>query len=739
MTRQLTDNSLTSHDFHQFTRVLSALVPGYSGGALYELAGDSLWTSAGLSKSLEDEIGLFLAEHKDSQASGKSLELQSKRLPNDTLLFSHTLSNHIQEAVGTIFLLIRFENGVDADALEEKMAETIKAIAAILSEGHRLNSELDALADELATRYEELNLVYESVDQADDFAAIEQTLKQLVKNCTIAMDASYSALILLDRKVCLSHASDIHAIDNKDSLDKQLNRLYALTMKTGQSLVINDDNDPAWDTLGIKLPYKLLSYPVSDKFGGTLGVIASLKEKSAEDFVNSDRNLLMVMANKASKIIQSNYDFLTGLLNLEAFRYLLNGIHFPPSPFAPEAHTILYVDIDHMKVINETIGHQAGDAVLRALGNLFKNLIRDKDFAARMGGDIFGLFLHGCPSEEGLAIARRFSREIEQMKLMWDGRDIKISACMGLSSISTESPDIDKALDEAEIACKAAKEEGKSRIRFFKFGDIDHSMLKNEMWWVNFLQEAITKNNLRLFCQKIQPLKKEGLLVYNEILVRALDDKGEITGPDEFIPAAERYKLMPSIDRWVISNTLKILEENWQNLQPMRARWSINISGQSFRDENFLDFIISSLQSSAIPTDCICFEITETAAIGDLIGAQYFITSLQNIGCQIALDDFGSGLSSFTYLKNLNIDYLKIDGSIVKDISESHVAKTMVKAIQDVAEALHLYTVGEYVENEAIAEQLSLLGVDYAQGFFFGRPLPLENELENILAVKKTA
>ena len=739
MTRQLTDKSLTSHDFHHFTRVLSALVPGFSGGALYELASGNLWTSAGFSKSVEDEVRISLAEQKGGPASAVAGELQPKRLSNDSLLFSHTLSNHIQEPVGTIFLLIRPEKGVDAHALEKKMAEAIKAIAAILSEGHRLNSELDAMADELSIRYEELNLVYETVDQTDDFAAIQQTLKLLVKNCAIALDAPYSVLILLDKKICLNHASNTHVIDNKDSLDKQLNRLYAWTTKSSLPLVINDENDPVWDKLHMKLPYKLLSYPVYDKTGKTLGVIASLKEKSAADFVNSDRNLLMVMANKASKIIQSNYDLLTGLLNLEAFKYLLRGIHFSPSPLVPESHALLYIDIDHMKVINETIGHEAGDAVLRALGRLLKGTIRDKDFAARMGGDIFGVLLYNSSPERAMITAKRFKSKIEQLRLSWDGKDISVTASMGLASLSAESPDIESALDEAEIACNSAKAQGKSRIRFFKFGDVDHTIMKNEMWWVNILQEALSKNDLQLYCQKIHPFKNEVGLLFNEILVRILDDKGEIVTPQEFIPAAERYQLMPGIDRWVIDNTLKLLEKKWEKLQHLRTLWSINISGQSFMDETFLDFITSSLQSSAVPADRICFEITETAAIGDLIAAQFFITSLRNIGCHFALDDFGSGLSSFTYLKNLDVDFLKIDGSIVKDIAESNVARSMVKAIKDVAETLGIYTVGEYVETEAIAERLSLIGVDYAQGYFFGRPLPLENELEKILTVKKTA
>lgn len=736
MNRQLTDKALTALDFHQFARILSALVPGFSGGALYDLGRSNLWTSAGFPESAAAEVELFLQEQQDALSSGVAGGLHPKHLSGNILLFAHTLSNHTGEPVATLILLIAPTPGVDVATLEEKMAVAIEAIAAILSEGHQLNSELNAMADELTTRYEELNLVYRTVDGASDFPAIRETLQQLVKNCAVSMDAPYSAMILLNKKISIDHVVDTLAIANKDVLEKQLYRLYLWTIKANRPLVLNDENDAAWDELKIKLPYKLLSYPVFDKAGSTLGVIVALKEKNAADFTNSDRNLLMVMANKTSKIIQSNYDSLTGLLNLDAFKYFLSNIHFSPSPFVPETHTVLYIDLDHMKVINETLGHQAGDEILRATGNLIKRLIRGKDVAARIGGDIFGVLLYNCPPGRGMTIAKRISSEIAKMKLMWDGKNVQLTACMGLATIDADSPHILSGLDDAEIACKTAKEEGKNKIRFYKFGEFDHSGLRNEMWWADLIQASLIKNDFILYCQKIHAFKIEYIPLCYEILLRAVGEEGEILEPNDFIPAAERYKLMPSVDRWVIINTLRLLKKYWETLQHKPAIWSINISGQSFRDDTFMDFIVSSVQNSAIPASSLCFEITETAAIGNLVAAQQFIKTLRDLGCNLALDDFGSGLSSFAYLQNLDIDYLKIDGSIVKDIAKSPVAKTMVKAIQDVAEALQVQTVGEFVETDAIAQQLSGLGVNYAQGYFYGRPLPLEDEIKNILGNK---
>jgi len=738
MTQQQPDNPFTFLEFNEFARILSALVPDFSGGALYDLNSKKLWMSANFSKSIKNKIGIFLDEQKCNSQSGTVREMQSKRFSDSFLLFAHTLFNHIQEPIGTFILVVQPQNEVEVGALETKMTIAIKAIAAIISDGYQLDTELNAMANELTARYEELNLVYDTTDQASSFSSVKRALRQLVKNCCIYMNVPFVAILLLDKRINIQHVIDSQFIDSKGQMDTELNKLYLWTLENNLSLVLNDEKDPSWNELKTKLPYKLLSCPVTDKVGNTLGVIVSLKDKNDADFVNSDRNLLMVMANKASKIIQTNYDSLTGLLNLQAFKYFLGKIHFSPSQLVPENHTVLYIDLDHIQMINENMSHQAGDEVLRASGKLIKDLIRDIDIAARIGGDKFGVLLYNCPPDRGLTISKRINKEIKKQELMWNEDTIQITACIGLASVNVNSQNILSALDDAEIACNAAKEEGKSKISFFKFGDVDHTALREEMRWAQIVQDSLNKNDLRLYCQKIHALNKENGPLHYEILLRALDDKGAILEPKKFIPAAERYKLMPGVDRWVISKTLSVLEGFWEELQHKQPILSINISGQSFRDEAFLDFIFSSLQNSTIPPSSICFEITETAAIGNLIAAQNLIKSLQDIGCTIALDDFGSGLSSFTYLKNLNVDYLKIDGSIIKDVVDNHIARAMVKAIKDIAEALQLLTIGEYVENRAISEHLSRLGIDYAQGYFIGRPVPLENELEGILSDKNT-
>jgi diguanylate cyclase (GGDEF)-like protein len=739
MDRQQIGSPLTSLDFDHIARIFSTLAPGLSGGALYDFGSRNFRLSFGFTENAKEEVKLLLEEKLPTWESGPTEKLYTRRLSDDLLLFSQVLFNHAQEALGALVIAFQPDSEADSDALQKKMVAAINGIAAIISSNLQLNVELNAMAQELTERYEELNLVYDTVDQAHSFSAVKRALRQLVKNCSVYMDVPYVDVLLLDKKISMHHAKDLRELGNKDAIDKELGKLYTWTLETNRSLVLNESDDPSWAEVKIRLPYKLLSCPVMDKMGNTLGVLVALKDKTAEDFINSDRNLLIVMANKASKIIQTNYDSLTGLLNLEAFEYFLEKIYFSPGQFGPEHHTVLYIDLDHMQVINETMSHQAGDEALQAIAQAIKRLIRDIDIAARIGGDKFGVLLYNCSPDRGMTISQRISNEIKKQEIAWNGKKIQLSACIGLASISSSSKNALSALDDAEIACNAAKEEGKNKISFFKFGDVDLSGKRDEMHWAQMLQDLLDKNKFTLFCQKIQTLKKENGSLYYEILLRAQDDKGYIIEPKKFIPAAERYKMMPVIDRWVISNVLDVLEKFWEGLQHFQAIWSINISGQSIREEGFLDFVLDSMQNRLVPAGAFCFEITETAAIGNLIAAQNLIKNLQKIGCTIALDDFGSGLSSFNYLKNLDIDYIKIDGSIVKDVVENHVARAMVKAVKDVAEALELPTIGEYVENDAIAGQLSRLGIDFAQGYHIGRPVPLENELNGIITDKNPA
>ena len=477
MTQQLPDISRTSIKFNEFSSILAALVPDFSGGAIYDLNSNNLWMSANFSKSIKNEIELFLDEQKASSTSGTVREMQSKRFSDSFLLFAHTLNNHAQEPIGKLILVVQPQNEVEVSALEKKMTIAIKAIAAIISDMYQLDDELNAMSKELTERYEELNLVYDATDQVSSFSSVKRALQQLVKNCCIFMDIPFAAILLLDKRINIQHFSESLGIDNKGHLNTELNKLYLWTLKKNLSLVLNDENDPLWHALKTKLPYKLLSCPVNDKVGNTLGVIVSLKEKNDEDFVNSDRNLLMVMANKASKIIQTNYDSLTGLLNLQAFKYFLGKINFSSKQSTQENHTVLYIDLDHIQMINENMSHQAGDEVLRATAKLIKRLIRDEDIGARIGGDKFGVLLYNCPPDRGLTISKRINSEIKKQELMWNEKTIQITACIGLASINFNSQNALGALDDAEIACNAAKEEGKNKISFFKFGDVGRNAL----------------------------------------------------------------------------------------------------------------------------------------------------------------------------------------------------------------------------------------------------------------------
>ena len=732
MNRQSAVNPDIPPSFSHIADMLSALVPGFSGGALYDLAGNTLWVSADIPEAVEGGINPFLAESTAELATGVAMELKPHRLDNGIVLFSHALADHSRKPFGVIVVLIRPERGM-SEEITNKINTAVKAVAAILSEGYQLNDELNTMANELLERYEELNLIFSADKEDSHLLEMREALEKIVAESALNMKVSCSALIMPDKMIRIRHFNGSGFCDNMASLDKQLDNLYQWTKHTNRSLVINDEKDPVRGLINLHLPCKLISHPVIDRYGDTIGIIASLKEKDAKDFFNSDKNILQVIANKVSTLIQANFDSITGLLNLEAFKLHLGSIPPPVRPDHPMHHLLLYIDLDNLRVINESYGHEAGDEVLRTVGNIIQRFIRDQDLVARIDHDNFGVLLYNCMPERGLAISKRISDGIADHKIPWDEENIQITASIGLAYSDTGEQDLLKVLDDAEIACSIAKEEGKNRISFFRYKDVDHSGRKDEMRLASILQDSLNKNNALLYCQKIQALGIEDSPLFYEVLIRVLDDKNKILTPHSFIPAAERYKLMPLIDRFVIKHTLNTLDKYWETLQHTKNLWSINISGQSFQDEKFLDFILNKIKHASVPATSICFEITETAAIENLTIAQNFINILRNVGCMIALDDFGSGLSSFNYLKNFNIDFLKIDGDIIKDIAKSHSAMTMVKAIQGVARSMKLVTIGEYVENEFIAEQLTRLGVNYGQGYLFGRPTLLKDELQEVV------
>ncbi len=421
---------------------------------------------------------------------------------------------------------------------------------------------------------------------------------------------------------------------------------------------------------------------------------------------------------------QASHDELTQLINRREFERQLE--HVIQSARNENAeHSLCFMDLDKFKAVNDTCGHAAGDELLKQLSDIFRSKIRGADILSRLGGDEFGIILTKCGLSHAKKVAEQIRSAVEEYRFIWDGRSFQVGVSIGLVVVDVTTPDVDEVFVASDSACYAAKEAGRNRVHVYSPDDVEIAQRQGEAQWLVQLQAALDEDRFQLYYQPIVPIQNKSDIVHYEILLRMLDEKGQVIPPGAFIPSAERYQMMSKIDRWVIKNTFAWMDEFWQSNG--NEIFAINLSGQTIADPLFLEDIKLWITQSKFKPENISFEITETAAISNLKMAQQFIDELKQIGCGFALDDFGSGLSSFAYLKNMPVDFLKIDGVFVRDITKDIIDKAMVESIHNIGNVLNLKTIAEFVEDGDILGILEAIGVDYAQGYGIGRPEPLPN------------
>ncbi len=414
---------------------------------------------------------------------------------------------------------------------------------------------------------------------------------------------------------------------------------------------------------------------------------------------------------------QARHDALTGLLNRREFENQLES-SLAASNHSPLGDVLCYIDLDQFKVINDTCGHVVGDKLLKQVTSLLKAKIRASDILARLGGDEFGLILFNCDLDKAMEITSSLHSSLKESRFVWEERTFTVGASIGLVNIDKEIGAASDLLSAADSACYMAKDKGRNRICVYTITDEELSIRQGEMHWAHKIHDAFENHRFQLYRQLILPIQPHQSPPHYEVLIRMRDAAGELVSPMAFIPAAERYSLMPSIDRWVFRNAIrKIASEEDNNFI-----YNINLSGKSISDEGFLEFATQEIINSKISPNKICFEITETAAIIDLASAVAFMHELKALGCKFALDDFGSGLSSFCYLKNLPVDYVKIEGAFVKDMLGDEVDRVMVSSIVQISHVMGIETIAEFVESTEIKEALISMGVDYAQGYALAKP-----------------
>lgn len=454
--------------------------------------------------------------------------------------------------------------------------------------------------------------------------------------------------------------------------------------------------------------------PIQDEHNRVLGTITTFQDISKE----------RVLAKHIEH--QARHDPLTGLLNRREFE---NKVVQSLTLYSEgTTHALCVMDLDRFKIVNDTLGHAAGDELLKQISQKIKNELRQTDLLARIGGDEFALFLSNINTRDAEVIAEKILDTIREYQFVWSNKAFRIGASIGLVDAPAQVSNYENLYHAADTACYMAKHSGRDRVHTVTYDDKNVSEKREQTQWVNRINDALNENRFTLYAQDICSLAdKPTTPPHREVLIRMIDEYDELIPPMAFIPPAERYDLMPKIDDWVVRNVIAQLK-----LDNSDTQYAVNLSGQSLADEKFTAQILANLSDKAIDPCRLCFEITETSAIANLNNATEFLRALQALGCKTALDDFGSGLSSFAYLRNLPINYLKIDGMFVKQIAEDETSRVMVEAIHSIGHTMGLKTIAEFVENEETERLLKQMHIDFAQGYYYGVPQPLNQQQPSV-------
>ena len=470
---------------------------------------------------------------------------------------------------------------------------------------------------------------------------------------------------------------------------------------------------------GSEIPIVQSAAPIRARTGKIIGVVLVMHDVSRE------RQYVAKLSYQAS------HDALTGLINRTDFERRL-GLALKSSAELNRNHAVMYLDLDQFKVVNDTCGHAAGDQLIRQVSGVLLKRLREGDTLARLGGDEFGVLLENCPPDHALRIADQLRQTVTDFHFVWETRSFSVGVSIGLVNIKDGPFTLADVMSAADAACYMAKEKGRNRVQLYHAQDSELSVRQGEMEWISRLQKALKEDRFVLYAQDIRGLdarREHG--THCEILVRLLDERGELVPPMAFIPAAERYNLMPAIDRWVIRSAFETISREQAEGGTIFEICAINISGGSIGDEGFLGYVREQFAHfPAVPPQSICFEITETAAIARLDKATHFIDELKSLGCRFSLDDFGAGMSSFAYLKHLPVDFLKIDGGFIKNMADDPIDRAMVEAINSVGHITGKQTIAEFVDGERVIALLREIGVDFAQGYGVAKPRPFGPRLQ---------
>jgi diguanylate cyclase (GGDEF)-like protein len=584
----------------------------------------------------------------------------------------------------------------------------------------------DTLTRDLRSRDDDLELLLKMAPEDPDNPEAGDELGVLVQTCVDHLGCLLGALVVPERGVAICKAPRGER-PQVEILTKVHRHLLNWVQLQRRNLVINKIK-----VRPIELPpYKILATPVRHASGRVAGFLVMFREAGAAIFDARTERLVELLARKTATALANNFDSLTALLTRSAFETQVRGQLAARRQPAPEC--VLYMDVDRLHVVNDNFGMHVGDELIGKVAEVLRKKPRPGALAARIAGDRFAVFLPDCTLDFAQQIGDMLRRQCAELTYARGDGTVQVSVSVGVAELPAESRNrLAHGLANAEIACKAAKDRGSNRVEVFQ--DADQSIIRRstDIVVVQALHEALAADRFALFAQPILPLNGDHTEPRFEFLLRMVNANSELLPPEKFLSAAERYQLLPAIDRWVIKNALGALSAQADSLRGRSMRFSINVSGASIASEDFLDFLQGAIGDSGLPPEILCFELTETSAVSNLARAEQLMQRLRGFGCSFALDDFGTGLSSLAYLKALPVSVLKIDGAFVRDAGTNQRTESMVRAIAQLARTMGMETVAEYVETDELRTRMTALGVDYGQGFAIGRPVPIDQILGDL-------
>jgi len=710
--------------FEPYVQLVRSLLPRASSVSLFDAQGRMRWSSETTTgPDFHDLVESALSACGPTPQGAGLLRVLDGNLP----VYLCWLRDDTEQLIGVVAVVCRQTNDLDSESRGFSFTHSLlRPALECLRRDLLSRAAIDHLNRTVTSRDRDLELLLAdgSADRPAGDGADE--LKGILQQAIEHVGCTTAALIVPDKSIALLGSNTQRPVDTQ-IVARARRQLLSMAQIRREPVIINKLAPNS--VMGI-LPYKILSCALRSAGGKAIGVLALFREDLGMPFGDREARLAEILARKAVGIIESSYDALSGLYTRPAFEQRVRAVVTEPK--GSKHWSALYIDADQLHVINDSFGMHVGDSVLGQLGELVRQRIPPGGFGARISGDRFAVLLPTL-LDDAEKFAESLREGVEQLGTKHGESRLHVSVSIGVALLDTGAGELMHSLAAAETACKAAKDRGRNRVEVYKSNDASLVRRFADINIAAQLRAAIDAGRLQLYSQLIMPFAcAESSRPHFELLLRMLDEDGRTVGPDRFLSAANRYQLMPEIDRWVINRAIEQLKPQADLLAGQAVSFAINFSGQSLNDDEFADFLLERIGSSGLDPEVFCFELTENATIASIARAESLIRRLRDLGCAVALDDFGTGLSSLAYLRQLPVTMLKIDGSFVRDILKDPRAESMVRAIAQLARSMSLTTVAEYVETEEIRTRVATLGVDYGQGFAIGRPVPIADLLAEL-------